>query len=118
MTTALLRSIGPVARLRAADFSRTSSSTNDEQVAFAKRFGALEFELAPLSNVREDGSVRAEEQQRYGDPGAERQHGLALRTAPTCPCKPKVRCSPRTWYPMIGGQTGWADMRAAYDCAR
>ena len=35
--------------------------SNDDQVAFAKRFGALEFGLAPLSNVRADGSVRADE---------------------------------------------------------
>ncbi len=35
--------------------------SNDEQVTFAKRFGALEFGLAPLSNVRADGSVRADE---------------------------------------------------------
>lgn len=31
---------------------------NAEQVAFARRFGALEFDLAPISNVRGDGSVR------------------------------------------------------------
>ena len=32
--------------------------TPAEQVPFARRFGALEFELAPLSNVRDDGSLR------------------------------------------------------------
>src|SRR3954465_3717629 len=35
--------------------------TKDEQVAFAKRFGHLEFDLAPISNVRSDGSVRADD---------------------------------------------------------
>src|SRR5687768_9563366 len=35
--------------------------SNPEQVAFARRFGALEFDLAPISNVRSDGSVRPEE---------------------------------------------------------
>ena len=52
--------------------------SNDDQVAFAKRFGALEFGLAPLSNVRADGSVRADEAGESRE-GAERQHGLALR---------------------------------------
>lgn len=29
----------------------------DEQIAFAKRFGPLEFEMAPLSNVKADGTL-------------------------------------------------------------
>lgn len=29
-----------------------------EQVAFARRFGEREFDLAPISNVRADGSIR------------------------------------------------------------
>ena len=33
----------------------------DEQVAFAKRFGELEFDIAPISNVRRDGSVRVDD---------------------------------------------------------
>ena len=32
-----------------------------DQVGFARRFGELEFDLAPLSNVRGDGSLRAED---------------------------------------------------------
>ncbi len=32
--------------------------SNEEQVAFARRFGDLEFDLVPISNVRRDGSVR------------------------------------------------------------
>ena len=35
---------------------RGSTSAATEQIAFARRFGALEFELAPISNVRADGS--------------------------------------------------------------
>ena len=31
---------------------------NAEQVRFAERFGALEFDLAPISNVQKDGTVR------------------------------------------------------------
>src|SRR3984893_16724961 len=29
----------------------------DQQIAFAKRFGALEFEMAALSNVKADGTL-------------------------------------------------------------
>ena len=29
----------------------------DEQIAFAKRFGNLEFEFAPISNVKADGTL-------------------------------------------------------------
>ena len=32
----------------------------DEQIAFAKRFGPLEFEMGAVSNVREDGTLRLE----------------------------------------------------------
>jgi len=32
----------------------------DEQIAFARRFGDLEFEMGPVSNVREDGTLRVE----------------------------------------------------------
>src|ERR1041385_5620725 len=35
--------------------------TRGEQIAFARRFGPLEFEFAPISNVRADGSVRADD---------------------------------------------------------
>ena len=36
--------------------------TNEEQVAFARRFGELEFDLAPISNVRRDGTVRPDDE--------------------------------------------------------
>ena len=32
--------------------------TNEEQVKFAERFGKLEFDLSPISNVRSDGTIR------------------------------------------------------------
>ena len=32
--------------------------SNDQQIKFAKNFGALEFDLSPISNVRNDGSIR------------------------------------------------------------
>ena len=33
----------------------------DEQIAFARRFGPLEFEMGAVSNVREDGTLREPE---------------------------------------------------------
>lgn len=33
---------------------------HDEQIAFAKHFGPLEFEMAALSNVKADGTLRLE----------------------------------------------------------
>src|SRR5580704_14243848 len=33
----------------------------DQQIAFARRFGPMEFEWAPLSNVRADGSLRIDD---------------------------------------------------------
>ena len=35
--------------------------TRAEQVTLAHRFGELKFDIAPLSNVRSDGSVRADD---------------------------------------------------------
>src|SRR5258708_10213684 len=34
--------------------------TRDQQIAFAKRFGPLEFEMSAISNVKEDGTLRLE----------------------------------------------------------
>ena len=34
--------------------------TRAEQIAFAKRFGPLEFEMTAISNVKEDGTLRLE----------------------------------------------------------
>jgi alpha-ketoglutarate-dependent taurine dioxygenase len=34
--------------------------TREQQIAFARRFGPLEFEMAAISNVRADGSLRVE----------------------------------------------------------
>ena len=34
--------------------------TREQQIAFAKRFGPLEFEMTALSNVKDDGTLRRE----------------------------------------------------------
>ena len=34
--------------------------SRDEQISFARRFGPLEFDMAAISNVRSDGTLRIE----------------------------------------------------------
>jgi alpha-ketoglutarate-dependent taurine dioxygenase len=85
-----------------------------EQVAFARRFGELEFDLAPLSNVRSDGSLRPE------DEGDEVVYILKGNMGWHCdstymPVQAKGAVFTAHQVPPSGGETGWADMRAAYD---
>jgi len=86
----------------------------DEQIAFAKRFGPLEFEMGPVSNVREDGTLRVEAE---GDDvvsilkGNEGWHADSTFK----PLQSKGAVFSAEVVPTIGGHTGWADMRAAYD---
>ena len=87
----------------------------DEQIAFAKRFGPLEFEMGPVSNVREDGTLRKEAD--AGDDvvsilkGNEGWHADSTFK----PIQSKGAVFSAEVVPTIGGHTGWADMRAAYD---
>ena len=86
----------------------------DEQIAFAKRFGPLEFEMGAVSNVREDGTLRAPAE---GDDvvqilkGNEGWHANSTFK----PIQAKGAVFSAEVVPTIGGHTGWADMRAAYD---
>jgi len=88
--------------------------SREEQIAFAQRFGALEFELAPISNVRSSGSVRPEAD---GDDVIKILKGNmgwhADSTYMAVQAKGAV-FSARV-VTASGGETGWADMRAAYD---
>ncbi len=87
--------------------------SQSEQVCFARRFGDLEFELAPISNVRADGSIRADDdadgviQIIKGNMGWH-----ADSTYMPVQAKGAVFTAHRT--APEGGETGWADMRAAY----
>jgi alpha-ketoglutarate-dependent taurine dioxygenase len=88
--------------------------TRAEQVAFAKRFGPLEFELAPISNVRADGSVRPE----AGDDDVIKvlKGNMGWHADSTyMPVQAKGAVFTAEVTPATGGATGWADMRAAYD---
>lgn len=88
--------------------------THEQQVAFARRFGPLEFDLAPLSNVRSDGSLRA-------DDGADDVVKILKgnmgwhQDSTYMPVQAKGAVFTCHVAPSTGDDTGFADMRAAYD---
>ena len=86
----------------------------DEQIAFAKRFGQLEFEMGAVSNVREDGTLRVEAE---GDDVVKILKGNEGWHADSTfkPIQAKGAVFSAEVVPTVGGHTGWADMRAAYD---
>jgi alpha-ketoglutarate-dependent taurine dioxygenase len=86
----------------------------DEQIAFAKRFGPLEFEMAALSNVKADGTIRAEADN--DDVIKILKGNMGWHADSTyMPVQAKGAVFSAEIVPGAGGQTGWADMRAAYD---
>jgi alpha-ketoglutarate-dependent taurine dioxygenase len=87
--------------------------TRDEQVAFARRFGPLEIEITPISNVRADGSVRPEE----GDDVVKVLKGnMGWHCDSTyMPVQAKGAVFSAQVVPDKGGETEWADMAAAYE---
>jgi alpha-ketoglutarate-dependent taurine dioxygenase len=88
--------------------------TNAEQTAFARRFGALEFDLAPISNVRADGTVRVEDD--TDDVVKILKGNMGWHHDSTyMPVQAKGAVFTAHVVPAHGGETGWADMRAAYD---
>jgi len=87
--------------------------SKDEQIAFARRFGDLEFDLAPLSNLRSDGTLRPED----GDDDVMKilQGNMGWHADSTyMPVQAKGAVFTAHVVPTSGGETGWADMRAAY----
>ena len=87
--------------------------SRDEQVAFARRFGPLEFSLAALSNVNADGTLIV-------DPDNDILKVLKGNMGWHCdstymPVQAKGAVFTAEIVPNSGGATGWADMRAAYD---
>jgi alpha-ketoglutarate-dependent taurine dioxygenase len=86
----------------------------DQQIAFAKRFGPLEFEIAPISNVRKDGSLRDEAEN--DDVMKILKGNMGWHADSTyMPLQAKGAVFSAEVVPTIGGHTGFADMRAAYD---
>jgi len=88
--------------------------SRDEQVAFAGCFGELEFDLAPISNVRKDGSVRVDDDS--DDVIKILKGNMGWHSDSTyMPVQAKGAVFTAHVVPERGGETGWADMRAAYD---
>jgi alpha-ketoglutarate-dependent taurine dioxygenase len=86
----------------------------DQQIAFAKRFGPLEFEMAAISNVRSDGTLRAEKDNddmiKVLKGNMDWHHDSTYM-----PVQAKGAVFSAEEVPTVGGRTGFADMRAAYD---
>jgi alpha-ketoglutarate-dependent taurine dioxygenase len=86
--------------------------SNDEQIAFARRFGELEFDLAALSNVKDDGSLRTDDDD---DMVKILKGNMSWHCDSTyMPVQAKGAVFTAHVVPGEGGETGWADMRAAY----
>ncbi len=85
-----------------------------EQTRLAKRFGPLEFDTTPISNVKRDGSVRADD---IEDGVIKVLKGnMSWHCDSTyMPVQAKGAVFSAEIVPSRGGETGWADMRAAYD---
>ena len=88
--------------------------SREEQIAFARRFGAPEFEIAPISNVRADGSIRPDD--GTDDAVKVLKGNMGWHCDSTyMPVQAKGAVFSAEVVPPSGGETGWADMRAAYD---
>ena len=88
--------------------------TREQQIAFARRFGPLEFEMAAISNVRPDGSLRVETDN--DDMMKILKGNMGWHADSTyMPVQAKGAVFSAEVVPSVGGQTGFADMRAAYD---
>lgn len=86
--------------------------TRDEQLAFARRFGEMEIPITPISNVAKDGSVRPPDD----DVMKILQGNMFWHADSTyMPIQAKGAVFTAETVPPAGGETGWADMRAAYD---
>ena len=85
--------------------------SDDEQIAFASRFGDLEHVLASIANQKPDGSIMRDDEHRYWIlRGNERWH----IDSSFMPLAAKASCLTAMVVPDAGGETEWADMRAGY----
>src|SRR5262245_1925352 len=85
----------------------------DAQNTLARRFGRLEFEAAPLSNLDRDGRIRTDPDDDVMKVlrGNEGWH----HDSTYMPIQAKGAVFSAEIVPPGGAPTGWADMRAAYD---
>ncbi|MDA0821041.1 MAG: TauD/TfdA family dioxygenase [Proteobacteria bacterium] len=88
--------------------------SRDEQIKLANRFGTLEFDIAPLSNVRADGTLRPDD--GTDDVVKVLKGNMGWHHDSTyMPVQAKDAVFTAEVVPQSGGTTGFADMRAAYD---
>ena len=88
--------------------------SRDQQIAFAKRFGPLEFDMAAISNVKADGSLINEADN--SDVVKILVGNMGWHCDSTyMPVQAKGAVFSAEAVTKAGGRTGWADMRAAYD---
>ena len=88
--------------------------SREQQIAFARRFGPLEFEMAAISNVKADGSLRKEADN--DDVVKVLKGNMGWHADSTyMPVQAKGAVFSAEIVPKTGGQTGFADMRAAFD---
>jgi alpha-ketoglutarate-dependent taurine dioxygenase len=86
--------------------------TQHEQDEFARRFGDLEFAATPLTNIQRDGTLRATDHDLSKSLRAnERWH----HDSTYMPVQAKGAVFTAEIVTDEGGDTGFADMRAAYD---
>lgn len=86
----------------------------EAQVAFAQRFGELEFSNAAITNIKPDGSLL--EETDTGDTMKVLKGNMHWHADSTyMPVQAKGAVFSAEIVPEEGGETGWADMRAAYD---
>ena len=88
--------------------------TRQEQIGFGRRFGDLEFEIAALSNVMDDGSLRADDDSDEVVKVLKGNMGWH-HDSTYMPVQAKGAVFTAEVVPTTGGATGFADMRAAYD---
>lgn len=94
--------------------------TNTQQIAFARRFGPIERigggEIIAISNVRADGQVRAHSPAEWDDMMKVIVGNMAWHADSTyMPVMAQGAVFSGEVVPASGGETGFADMRAAYD---
>lgn len=91
----------------------SQSLNNTQQTAFARRFGELEIDLVELSNVKKDGSIR---QSDDDDMVKILKGNMGWHHDSTyMPVQAKGAVFRAEVVPDEGGETGWADMSAAYE---
>jgi|TARA_R110002072_G_scaffold28479_3_gene91417 alpha-ketoglutarate-dependent taurine dioxygenase len=87
--------------------------TTEQQVSFARRFGKMEFDLSPISNVDKDGNVVKSDEK---DVVKMLKGNMGWHQDSTyMPVQAKGAVFSAHVVPPKGGETGWADLTAAYE---